>query len=74
MKRIIFNFKMLILLVFVMGGLSWFIGNERQLVTDLTKSNVEALAGGEGGDHAYCYGYGEIECFGNRVEMRIDMR
>lgn len=41
-------------------------------ITDLAFENIEALAGGEGSGNWRCYGYGDIECHGYKVDEKIE--
>ena len=43
---------------------------DKQPLSDLALENINALARDEGGN-VRCYGYGNIECLGRRVEMRF---
>jgi hypothetical protein len=71
MKRM--NLKTVILLMGIIGGLSLFSGKEKKEMTELAIHNVEALAGGEGGSPAYCYGTGSIDCYSFKVAIRVDL-
>ena len=51
----------------------YFLTEENNTVETLLFANIEALASGEGGGSAYrCYGWGNIDCYGNKVEFMID--
>lgn len=46
-------------------------------LNDLAFENIEAIAAGEAGGNFNCYGYGDIDCHGYRVErmytgLRLD--
>lgn len=48
-----------------------FWTNQKNDLPVLVLENIEALAYGEHGDGAYCYGDGSIDCDGDWVEMKI---
>jgi hypothetical protein len=39
-------------------------------MTDLAFENVEALAQGENGSLVVCFGFGEVDCYGAKVEVK----
>lgn len=44
-------------------------------LTDLAFDNIEALASGEGSGNMKCYGVGDIDCLGYKVEEKVtDLR
>lgn len=43
---------------------------DKQPLSDLALENIDALASGENGNVG-CFGRGNIECLGDRVEMRF---
>lgn len=64
--------KLLFIGVFIIGCLYSFT-EEKQNVETLLFDNIEALASGEGGGGTYhCYGAGDIDCYGYKVEFMID--
>ena len=64
--------KLLFIGVFIIGCLYSF-SEERQTVETLIFDNIEALAYGEDGGATYhCYGAGNIDCYGYKVEYMID--
>jgi mevalonate pyrophosphate decarboxylase len=65
--------KQLLKLCIVIIGIAFlFILNksENDEWSDLTYSNMEALASGEGG-RSICGGYGSIDCNGYKVEVKV---
>ena len=68
-KKII---KLLFIGAVIVGSLYSFT-EEKNTVETLLFDNIEALASGEGGGTTYhCYGVGEVDCYGYRVEFMID--
>lgn len=41
------------------------------VLSSLSLENIEALAHGEVDENYHCYGYGEIDCYGAKVELKI---
>jgi hypothetical protein len=68
MKRLI---KFLFIVACIVAAWN-FIPKKEANIPDLMLENIEALANGEGSSGTWCFGSGTIECFGQRVDMRID--
>ena len=63
----------LLFIVSVMISSFFYLSEQRESVETLLFNNIEALASGEGDGSMYnCYGWGEIDCYGNKVEFMID--
>ena len=63
----------LLFIVSIMISSFYYLTNEKKSVETLLFNNIEALAAGEGGGTIYnCYGWGSIDCYGNKVEYMID--
>lgn len=48
--------------VMVVVSLSTVVSDKERQISDLLLENIEALAAGEGGTSAFCYGEGEVVC------------
>lgn len=46
--------------------------DQNSSVTNLAMANIEALASGESGGSFHCYGEGSIDCYGFKVEMKVN--
>lgn len=57
-------------IVCLISGLCFWT-NQKNDLPSLLLDNIEALAYGEHGDGVYCYGDGSIDCYGDKVEMKI---
>ncbi|RHJ92980.1 NVEALA domain-containing protein [Parabacteroides bouchesdurhonensis] len=61
----------------ILFGILFFISiyfyaqQKNKALNEITFSNVEALAGGEGGSGTHCVGSGNVECMGYNVEYKI---
>lgn len=62
----------------LIGGIYFYSTNSnKENLNDLAFENIEAIAAGEAGGNFKCYGYGDIDCHGYRVErmytgLRLD--
>ena len=45
---------------------------ENNYLNDLAVTNIEALAENEYEEDYYCYGTGSVDCYGDKVEMKIE--
>lgn len=68
--------KLLVAAICVASGIGYYItnhvnGNE-EAFSDLTLDNINALASGEGSGNIGCAYPGDIDCFGHKVEYRIE--
>ena len=64
--------KKVLLIVIGLGaiyGASRYFGTET--VSDLAFQNVEALAQGEGPENHVCFNYGDIDCYGAKVDYKM---
>lgn len=53
----------------LLGGIYFTYNSEKSLLNDLALKNIEALAGGEYPTENYrCFGRGDIDCHGYKVE------
>lgn len=41
-------------------------------ISDVVLQNIEALAEDEYSEATFCYGRGSVDCFGRKVEMKIE--
>lgn len=41
------------------------------VLSPLSLENIEALANGEVDENYHCYGYGEVDCYGHKVKLKI---
>ena len=64
--------SLLVFIISVTTGSFCFLAEEKNSVETLLFDNIEALAQKEGGDFYRCYGWGEIDCYGLKVEFMID--
>ena len=68
MKTTTLKGKLIVINVVSLISASAFLVDKEHVVKDIyLNSNVEALAAGEGGGAAYCYGTGSLDCCGNKV-------
>lgn len=70
MKHITFKKAFAIIFICVLCASYFFLKEERQNITDLTFSNIEALASGEGGSGA-CFGKGSLSCNGGYYKYKF---
>lgn len=63
MKQITFNKAFAIIFICVLYTSYFLLKEKKQNFSDLTFSNIEALASGESGS-GYCYGAGSLSCNG----------
>ena len=64
--------KILLVLVVLSGACLIGIRKQSQSpVSELALANMEALAGGEGGSWVYCFGSGIVDCYGDKVELKV---
>lgn len=62
----------------LIGGIYFYSTNSnKENLNDLAFENIEAIAAGESGGNYICFGNGDIDCHGNRVErmysgLRLD--
>jgi hypothetical protein len=73
MRHLKLKMKTICLLTGLAGGILLCMGNRKQEINfnEIALSNIEALAGGENDAHDYCLGSGAIDCYGEKVELRI---
>lgn len=72
-----FNKKVKVLLfvvcIFYYGGYICRESDTDKTSTVLVMKNIEALADNEDTTNHACYGYGDIDCFGIKAKLRIDI-
>ena len=72
-----FNKKVKVLLfvvyIFCYGGYICRESDTDKTSTVLVMKNIEALADNEDTTNHACYGYGDIDCFGIKAKLRIDI-
>ena len=49
------------------------LGSDKNVQSALLLYNIEALADNEDTTNHACYGYGDIDCFGIKAKLRIDI-
>ena len=65
--------KLSLLVAVVIISAYCYLTKEKDTVEALLFDNIEALASGEGGSSTYhCFGWGNVNCYGNKVEYMID--
>lgn len=53
----------------LLGGIYIYSSNsDKENLNDLAFDNIEAIAAGESGGNFMCFGYGDINCHGHKVE------
>ncbi|EEY83479.1 hypothetical protein HMPREF0103_1720 [Bacteroides sp. 2_1_33B] len=70
MKRLIIKKACAIIFICILCASYFFLKEEKQNFTDLTFSNIEALASGESGSGA-CFGAGSLSCNGGYYEYKF---
>lgn len=67
MKKKIIKFGLISLSI--IGGIYLYSTDlNKDNLNDLAFENIEAIAAGEAGGNYKCFGYGDIDCHGYRVE------
>lgn len=69
MKKVILKGTVIIACI---AGAYCLYTDQSSNVTNLALANIEALASGENNGHYHCFGDGSIDCFGFKVEMKVD--
>ena len=67
--------KLKIVVVFLSLFAAWYFGYsaiEKNPINESMLVNIEALAHDESSGNYDCFGYGEIDCYGDKVEARYD--
>ena len=59
--------------IFCYGGYICRESDTDKTSTVLVMKNIEALADNEDTTNHACYGYGDIDCFGIKAKLRIDI-
>ena len=66
------NVIKLLLIAVVIISAYCSLSKEKDTVETLLFDNIEALASGEGSSTYHCFGWGNVNCYGNKVEYMID--
>ena len=54
-------------------GYNVYVSQSNAKLSNLALNNIEALADNEDTTNHACYGYGDIDCFGIKAKLRIDI-
>ena len=65
--------KMKVLIALVCLGAVYLVTKEMENkpISDLAFQNIEALAQGEGPENHVCFNYGDIDCYGVKVDYKM---
>ena len=67
------SFLLFVVCIFCYGGYICRESDTDKTSTVLVMKNIEALADNEDTTNHACYGYGDIDCFGIKAKLRIDI-
>ena len=62
-----------IVAIAAVAGYNVYVSQSNAKLSNLALNNIEALADNEDTTNHACYGYGDIDCFGIKAKLRIDI-